>query len=110
MLEKGDRFEVAERLLYMVLNDTRSDKVEGYVGMFENGREQGYRIMHYKGVGMSRTIAFSENRNSDDIVVYSSDDYEQGDYSEKFWQSARYFRYDNYIGAKEYIYSIMLGE
>jgi hypothetical protein len=112
MIDITGRFNVAETLLEMVLIDPRSSRVEGYVAMFDNGREQGYRIMHYVGNGMTKTIAFSENRNSDDIVVYSSNDFEDsnGGYSEAFWDSARYFRYDNYVGAVDYIYSIMIVE
>jgi hypothetical protein len=52
------------------------------------------------------------NRNSDDIVVYKSDDYEEHTfgYSDKFWKSRKLFRYNDYQGVVDYIYSIMLGE
>lgn len=112
MIERGHKYELAEKLLNMVINDNRSSEIDGYVGMFENCREQGYRILWWShdNVGETHTIAFSENRNSDDIVVYHSEDYEEYafGYSDKFWDSAKYFRYDDYEGAVDYIYSIML--
>jgi hypothetical protein len=111
MIDLTGRFKVAQELLDGVLSDPRQGQVEGYVAMFENGREQGYRIVHYEGGGQSKTIAFSENRNSDDIVIYKSDDFEDnnGHYSDAFWGSRRFFRYDDFQGAIDYIYDIMIG-
>lgn len=104
--------EVAEILLIRILNDKRVEEVDGYVEMFDNCREQGYRIIIYKcdEIGF-KTVAFSENRNSDDIVVYSSNRYESGlSYSEDFWKSAKFFKCKDYEGAKEYIIKLLKEE
>jgi len=88
------------------------------VEAYANGREHGYSLYYWKDVAVSRAnfrkffgngknsvplplpkrVSFSENRNSDDIVLYFGKDCEfsmQGNVpSEKIYHQAKYFRYD----------------
>ena len=109
MISKSS-IEVAEILLIKILNDKRTEEIDGHVDMFDNCREQGYRLVIYpkNSKNKVKTIAFSENRNSDEIVVYSSNVFESGlPYSEDFWKSAKFFKCKDYEGAKEYIIKLL---
>lgn len=100
----------AENILNLMLNDFRATQVEASVEMFENCREQGYRICNYDyNKNDVRTIAFSENRNSDSIVVYHSKNHEEYafGYSDDFWSSRKFFDYNNFEGAVDYIFELM---
>ncbi|AFQ96454.1 hypothetical protein [Bacillus phage vB_BceM_Bc431v3] len=105
-----EKIAVAAKLLELVVNHKDTQEVEGHIEMFENCREQGYRIcLHTFGGDKVKTIAFSEHRSSDDIVVYHSMDHEEYafGYSEKFWESSKHFRYNDYEGATEYILDLL---
>jgi len=105
-----EKIAVAAKLLELVVNHKDTQSVEGHIEMFENCREQGYRIcLHTFGGDRVKTIAFSEHRSSDDIVVYHSMDHEEYafGYSEKFWESSKHFRYNDYEGATEYIIDLL---
>jgi len=105
-----EKIAVAAKLLELVVNHKDTQSVEGHIEMFENCREQGYRIcLHTFGGDRVKTIAFSEHRSSDDIVVYHSMDHEEYafGYSEKFWESSKHFRYNDYEGATEYILDLL---
>lgn len=74
---------------------------------FDNCREQGFVLQAYtRCLGDTLHIAFTENRNSDDIVVYcytnvrfpSNLPAEDSD-----WQDKRYFKPDDVDGAALYI-------
>jgi hypothetical protein len=57
-----------------------------YIGTYQNGRERGLTLE-----GMYQTITISENRNSDDIVVYIGTPALSG-ISKDAWKRAKYFR------------------
>lgn len=73
---------------------------------FDNCREQGYVLLCYSQGLDSFYIAFTENRNSDDIVVYC---YKNVAFPSNLpatdadWQDKQYFRYDDVEGAARYI-------
>lgn len=94
-------------LLQNQLENIEDEKKSGYVDVFENCREQGFRIhvSSYQPEYKHMTFAFSENRNSDSIVVYYSNKLEgfQNEYSEEFWDSRKYFKYNEQYQAAEYI-------
>ena len=105
-----DKIAYAENILKLILNDFRATKIEAGVEMFENCREQGYRICVYGDKKTDvQTIAFSENRNSDDIVIYHSPKHEEYafGYSDEFWSNKKYFRYNDFEGAVNYIFELL---
>ena len=106
-----NKISYAQTILKMILDDERANYVDAGVEMFENCREQGYRICLYGHLdnGSVKTIAFSQNRNSDSIVVYHSTSHEEYPfgYSDEFWNSSKYFSYDDFKGAVDYIFELV---
>lgn len=75
---------------------------------YSNGREQGYCILYYsKSTDNSYKICFSQNRNSDDIVIYTGKNFNfnmTGNIpSQIIYKSAIYFGYDEINWASRYI-------
>lgn len=65
--------KLADRVLPLVASRIRGLKIEGeaIVDLYLNGRESGYAVCLYvPGSEGTPCVAFSENRNSDDLVVY----------------------------------------
>jgi hypothetical protein len=97
---------VARKVLAQV-NKKMSSKVAKTcsVEAYQNGRESGYSIVQYCNPALK--VSFSENRNSDDIVVYAGEDQEfnmGGNIpSEKIYHQAKYFRYDKIDEAAQFI-------
>lgn len=110
MLELG-RMEYAEKIKNLLMNDLRLQDVTVRLEAFENCREQGYRICNYNWNDEPRvqTIAFSEHRNRDSIVIYHSSKHEEYafGYSEEFWDNAKYFRCEDFSGAVDYIVELI---
>ncbi|AMO25942.1 hypothetical protein Thu_169 [Bacillus phage Thurquoise] len=105
------KISVAQTVLNLVLASEEIHWVEGHVEMFENCREQGYKLCFYQG--NVRTIAFSEHRSSDDIVVYSSTQHESGGvfgYSDEFWECGKHFRYNEFHEAVKHIIGLIVDE
>ena len=75
------------------------------VECYSNCREQGYSIVQYCNPALK--VSFSENRNSDDIVIYAGEDreFDMGGNipSEKIYKEAKYFRYDKVEEAAQFI-------
>lgn len=75
------------------------------VESYSNGREQGFSIVQYCNPALK--VSFSENRNSDDIVVYAGEDreFDMGGNiaSEKLYKESKYFRYDKVDDAAQFI-------
>jgi len=51
---------------------------EAYVNLYKNGREEGFAVLIYLPVDLNepfkdRMVVFSQNRNSDQLVVYMGD-------------------------------------
>lgn len=93
-----------------VLDDEDDVKFEKHD--YTNGREHGYalELVYSKGyVDCDKRvwIAFSENRNSDDTVVYNDVGEWNGKITEKSWQDASYFKYGDFYKCAEYIYNLM---
>ena len=85
---------------------------EVFIKDFNNCREQGY-VLELKYVDGKYLfsedtkiwVAFAENRNSDDIVVYYNDNsYE--DLQSVDWDKKEYFRYGQFTQAADYIKSL----
>ena len=78
---------------------------------FDNCREQGFVIIVWNNHEPLR-IAFSENRNTDDIVIYN---YKKNCGvsnlpDEKGWKNKKYFPYGKYTDATEYIFELIKKE
>ena len=94
--------------------DFHEEPAEFELDFYNNGRERGY-VLQLKYVdsdfifdsSVSRWIAFSENRNSDDTVVYTDCGYWNGEITEKSWKEAKYFSYKNFIECADYIIKLM---
>ena len=105
MIKLIDSLVVSNTILNILINDSRFTELDGNIDLFENCREQGYKLVLYKNKA-TLTICFSQNRNSDCIVIYFSNKYERNPYSNDFWNNCKYFNYDQYHLAVDYIYEI----
>jgi len=94
-------------ILDKLLKDNRIVNVEGYVKVFYNCREQGYKFL-VSGKSITRTICFSQDRDKNNIVVYSNNKYEQYPYSIDFWNSCKYFSYNDITEVIDYICNLCL--
>ena len=104
----------------LVRANHRSKTDNGWINVstYTNCREQGFNVKEYIYAGgnrMYRTASFSENRNSDNIVVYcgvnSDFDTNTGIPNEETWRNAQYFGAGEYDKAAEYVYNwIVKGE
>ena len=100
-------FYVARKVLSAV-NQIMPKKLqkECVVEAYMNGREVGYSVWSSKHLPAVR-VSFSENRNSDDIVVYagiSGDFSMQGNVpSDEIYKNAHYFAYDKVEDAAKFI-------
>ena len=76
------------------------------VETYSNCREQGFAIKVWnKETLKNKTASFSENRNSDDIVVYVGYDFDGYNVpSEEAYKKAKYFRYDKAYAAAKYMF------
>lgn len=92
----------ANAVLSIVL-DQAKDSSQFFVEPYVNGREVGWCISMF----MTRRVAFSENRNSDSIVVYRGDvvDFSmQGNVpNEKVYRNSAMFDHDGYLAAAKFI-------
>ena len=78
---------------------------------FDNCREQGFVIIVWNKKEALR-IAFSENRNSDDIVIYT---YRKNSGisnlpAQEEWENSKYFGWGKYTDATEYIFQLIKKE
>lgn len=105
MIKLIESLVVSNTILNILINDSRFNELGGYIELFENCREQGYKVVLNKN-HVYLTICFSLNRNSDNIVVYFSNRYEGSNYSNDFWNNSKYFNYDEYVAVVDYIYEL----
>lgn len=84
-----------------------TDKI--YVETYSNCREQGYSIVNHHN---ARQVSFSQNRNTDNIVVYfgaPSDFLEHNIPSEEIYTKAKYFKYEEYSKAGSFVLDFLMG-
>jgi hypothetical protein len=98
---------------YLVLEHFRNlpcdEKIKFTVQSFSNGREQGLCLVKYGGAN-SRQVAFAQQRNSDEIVVYYGNGYEF-DVSTNMptkWNQRKYFGYGEYKEAAQFMLDYLL--
>jgi hypothetical protein len=75
-----------------------------FLGAYQNGREQGFSITTYVDC-KTRYVCFSENRNSDSIVVYSSDFDPMQSITETMYEERRTF--SSYEKCAEYVLRLL---
>lgn len=83
------------------------------INIYENCRERGYHINYYVEGSAARAVSFSENRNSDDIVVYvgSMIDFAPNTNipnEEVYHNGRKYFKYQDFIGAANFIFNYLV--
>jgi hypothetical protein len=80
---------------------------------YMNGREEGF-CLKTSSEHNFKAVAFSENRNSDDIVIYcgeATDFSLQGNVpSEEIYNKKKYFQYHSYVEAAEYIRDYLISQ
>lgn len=86
-----------------IIFDMTSEELwrECIVEPYLNGRENGFAVSF-----RDEKVVFSENRNSDNIVVYTGKSYEfsmQGNgLTEEIYRNSKFFNYDRYLEAAEF--------
>jgi hypothetical protein len=85
------------------------------ISIYENGREHGYNIrnslVEWDKSGMS--VSFSENRNSDDIVVYygtveNFEDNSNVPDTETWRDRRKFFKFGEYTQAAQFIFKYLM--
>jgi len=103
---------VIEKILDRVVRRTDLFDGELQVSEYHNGREHGYSLLvlpagseSWEALGGrdSIMISFSENRNSDDTVVYPNTDRETGVPAGWGWEGRQYFRAEDVQGPVVFI-------
>lgn len=95
----------AEKVL-KILKKILPDKNDGICYQpFQNGREHGFSVLN---LNTRKQASFSENRNSDEIVVYYGVAYETFDINnlpmtEEDWKNKKYFEPEEYEEAANFI-------
>ena len=111
MITLSDSLKTSSMILLELQNDARSEYVDVYVKVYDNGREQGYMLKASRKTDTTQfTIAFSECRGSDEIVVYHSEILGEGlgnSMSGDFYASKKFFKYNGYQDAVEYIFLLI---
>jgi hypothetical protein len=106
-----NKVDVARKLLQTINYKLKTIKSNDYLTLnhYQNCREQGFIIGNLGDINGDKPkytwVAFSENRSSDDIVVYPSTGKESMPFegiTETAYKRANYFRYDDYEGAADF--------
>lgn len=106
------KFKVARKVLAEFKRQWPKDR-RATLYSYDNGREQGYRLVYMENDGsfVSRASAFSENRNSDHIVVYLEDGCAGGVPTEEAYNSRLMFSDGEYdLAATAILRWLRLGE
>lgn len=97
------KVKVAFNILKKVKDILSKNEGIYYLECYQNGRESGFCINNNLG---DKFVAFSENRNSDDIVVYTSNvpfNMAGNIPSDEVYQQRKFFNYRKTKEAAEFI-------
>jgi hypothetical protein len=102
---------VAEQVLEYIEKDESLPNMEADVGVFLNGREQGYSLLVSElgnPAGTDIWFFFAEHRSSDDVVVYETNALLGlgKPYPEEMWANAKYFTRDPQKAAEHIVFRI----
>ena len=89
-------------LLELLTWRLEDDETTYYVDCYQNCREQGFTVTNLEVLDERKSVTFSENRNSDSIVVYKDNCEFQG-ISEESYNTAKYFPYNEHDKAVDYM-------
>jgi len=95
---------VLEHVSYIA--DRYGENSELTVSTYRNGRENGYVCSFYH-LEQSKRVAFSENCNSDHIVVYPRIDEITGMLTDKGYEDRVIFAHDDYSTAAMYVLKLL---
>ena len=101
----------ARKVLAEVKRLAKSSKDDSIIGIevYANCREQGFALASCD----DRKVAFAENRNSDDIVVYFGSrkdfDFNTNIPSDAVWAKRKFYRYDKPHSAAAFIVGYLEG-
>ncbi len=101
-----------------VLNEIAREKDRIEISCYKNGREDGFcaQMFHSANLGeidfnRMNKVFFSENRNSDEIVVYIDSPSALGDsISDEAYAGKKFFDPYDYVGAASYIYTNLIAK
>jgi len=100
-----DSVKVAERVLKLVKKAIKDyPDNPNFLGTYQNGREQGYSL-HFFTKHKQVWLAWSLDRNSDNVVVYVDSSDPCQSVSDKAWDNRRLF--DSNVRAAKYIVQII---
>lgn len=113
-LEKRQRRLADAVLSYLeIMCNAQHEDVECTVNSYINGREYGYTITlahvgdRYIFSKDALWVAFSENRNSDHIVVYTDETLWDDEITEKSYENRKLFEFSEAYEAAKYVYSLI---
>ena len=104
-------FQAADAVVAVLnqISGTELEEARAFITAYSIGRENGYVLHTFdKETSKFRHVTFSENRNSDAIVVYPGDMSEAiTDGREKLWEDRRLFNYSDVTKAAGYIIELL---
>lgn len=104
----GTGLEKAYRVLGCIYKEEKFDREDSSfcLNAFSNCREQGFSLMRN-----DRQVAFSENRNSDNIIVYwgTIREFDISTNHPEKWENKKYFSYNAYEETAEWIVGFLKG-
>ena len=100
MIEKCHSLKAADAILSFFEYKYQDFDIPIVIECYQNGREQGYQLCNYE---KHKYVLFAENRNSDDIVIYSACRNQMQSIDEETWSTKKGFSYDKYSDAIKYI-------
>lgn len=99
----------AYAVLSIIMDNLSDEEISNLsIDSYANGREHGFALQFYLRAGLQDVkCVFSENRNSDSIVVYTDESWKfsmQGNTpSDEAYNARRFFEYNAYDAAAQYV-------
>lgn len=106
---KTEDRHLADAVLAIIKTYDIDCNIELSVHEYDNGREHGYVLEldsldnYFVSYQDSLWVAFSENRNSDDIVIYMDKGHYVGKLTDSSYNSRVYYGYGQIVDAATYI-------
>ncbi|MEK6832630.1 MAG: hypothetical protein AABY32_01170 [Nanoarchaeota archaeon] len=89
--------EMADVVLSSLISIVKKYRNKNHIeiGSYQNGREQGHSIILWNQDNFnSKWIAFSEYRNSDELVVYESRHDPMQGLTDSAWENKKFYNFD----------------
>lgn len=101
MIIESRRLDRAFKVLEYVKLGLSNIEGDLHLGTYQNGREEGLSLRSCSSITTNGYVSWSEDRRSDQIVVYNSDIDPCQSITDEMYKNARYF--DNEILASNFI-------